>query len=111
MYYTCSIRQGPKYAPNVGSGLTARRQASKQCDIIADVRVATAHPGYSFQNLINLLLKVHVEQSVSLIQNQMLQRFETETLQLMESKSGDSSTASRKIQTLQYVNSDKERIL
>lgn len=41
-----------------------------------------SYPWYSFENLVNLLLKVHVQQPVSLIQHQMLQQLQAEALQI-----------------------------
>ena len=38
--------------------------------------------GNGFEDLVNLLFKVHVQQPVRLVQHQMLQQLKTETLQL-----------------------------
>ena len=43
---------------------------------------AACYLGNSFQNLINLLFEVHVQQPVSLVQHQMLEELETEALQI-----------------------------
>ncbi len=45
--------------------------------------LAACYLGNSFQDLVNLLFKVHVQQPVSLVQHQMLEQLETEALQMI----------------------------
>ncbi len=60
---------------------------------------AARYLGNGFQNLINLLFKVHVQQPVSLIQHQMLEQLETEALQINIAFSLTAFGAGRKINT------------
>lgn len=61
---------------------------------------AARYLGNGFQNLINLLFKVHVQQPVSLIQHQMLEQLETEALQIDVAFSLKASGKGRKINTV-----------
>ena len=61
---------------------------------------AACYLGNSFQNLINLLFEVHVQQPVSLVQHQMLEQLETEALQIIMVFSLKAFGSGRKINTV-----------
>jgi len=61
---------------------------------------AACYLGDSFQNLVNLLFKVHVQQPVSLVQHQMLEQLETEALQIIMVFSLKAFGSGRKINTI-----------
>ncbi len=61
---------------------------------------AACYLGNGFQNLVNLLFKVHVQQPVSLVQHQMLEQLETEALQIIMVFSLKAFGSGRKINTI-----------